>query len=72
MDEERNLCGGPYLAGNTPTTYVVRLLLLWYGVCCYGFPPPPSQDQYKLCHEALLSYVDTFDTYANFNETAKV
>ena len=36
------------------------------------FPPPPSQDQYKLCHEVLLAYVDTFDTYSNFNEAAKV
>ena len=24
------------------------------------------QDQYKLCHEILQAYLDSFDTYANF------
>ena len=25
-----------------------------------------SQDQYTLCFEILLSYLDSFDSYANF------
>ena len=25
-----------------------------------------SQEQYKLIHEAVLVYLDTFDAYANF------
>ena len=28
--------------------------------------PFQSQDQYKLCHEILQAYLDSFDTYANF------
>ena len=36
--------------------------------CVYTSPicPFQSQDQYKLCHEILQAYLDSFDTYANF------
>ena len=34
-------------------------------ISMWCFPP---QAQYAFCHEVVASYVDTFETYANFKE----
>ena len=52
--------------GAVPTVVSVRMLLNLGGLCEFYLASPPMQNNYKLIFDTILVYLESFDTYANF------
>ena len=60
----------PWQLIGCPTTLFIQLLQATlqtaHNIQSQLLPHLLVQDQYKLCYEIMQSYLDSFDTYANF------